>query len=779
MDARTFRLWISEVARVLADDVDRLTRLDAATGDGDHGVNMVRGFQAAVAVLEVAGPSTPGGVLGCVGRVLMARSGGSTGLLYGAGFAGAARVLGEDLEVGVVGLGVVLRAVVAGIQGLGAAAEGDKTLVDVWAPAVRAYQGAVDAGAGLGEATRVAVEAAEWGQRRCVAMAARRGWAGYLAGAAVGFEDPGAASAVLMVRALATVTASVSAPVTAPVFGVGLGEPVGGLRGRWVGFGVAPGVAIAPSWRVDRPVLAGTAAIDPFDVVRAFRAVAEDLTRLAERVREQGRHGVGDIVAVGALIAEDPGLVDAARRAAGGRDPLRAIHDAVEVYAARVEALPDVTLRERAADVRQVGRRVLERLARSGVSAMPLMRRYVLVADEIGPADLLERVGQGMSGAVLVRGGANSHAAIVARSVGLPLVVGVDRQVLAVPDNTALLVDADAGLVVADPAEVEIARARKVSVRQEQRRVLLAAEQDWPHVTVDGQPFVLLCNVASDIEARFGRDSGVAGVGLLRTELPFLESNRWPVEADHRRVLRPILAEVAGLPVTVRLLDFTNEKVPPFLQGRVGGLAALLDDQAALTAQLRAVLDLGRNVHLRIMVPMVTSAAQVWQVRAAVEAMVAELGVGPVLVGAMVETVAAVSVISELCEVADFLSIGTNDLTAQVLGLDRTDPRAGPELTAHPAVLELIGRVVAAVGVAGRPVSVCGDAGAHPVLQPLLLGAGIRGFSVPCVAVDESRYRLRRLDTGVCGKLFAEALRLGDAEETTALVRESIAEVPP
>src|SRR5439155_9814164 len=130
--------------------------------------------------------------------------------------------------------------------------------------------------------------------------------------------------------------------------------------------------------------------------------------------------------------------------------------------------------------------------------------------------------------------------------------------------------------------------------------------------------------------------------------------------------------------------------------------------------------------------------------------------------------------------VADFLSIGTNDLTAEVLDLDRTDPRARPELTAHPYVLELVGRVVAGAAAAGRPVSVCGDAGAHPTTLPLLLGAGVRAVSVACARVDETRYRLRRLDATACAGLFAEALHLPDAQAAAALVRTRIPDaVPP
>ncbi|MDT4989098.1 MAG: multiphosphoryl transfer protein, partial [Micromonosporaceae bacterium] len=180
------------------------------------------------------------------------------------------------------------------------------------------------------------------------------------------------------------------------------------VTGRWAGSGVAPGTAVAASWRADRPVPPSTGPIDSDRIALAFRAVAADLDQVANRTRAQGRDAAADIVAVGALIATDPDLVDAARCAAATDDPLGAIHDAVESYARTLESLPDETLRERAADVRQVGRRVLERLAPAGtgVSGRPSGRPFVLVAGELGPADLLEHIGDGLVAAVAVRGGA-------------------------------------------------------------------------------------------------------------------------------------------------------------------------------------------------------------------------------------------------------------------------------------------------------------------------------------------------------------------------------------
>jgi phosphoenolpyruvate-protein kinase (PTS system EI component) len=165
------------------------------------------------------------------------------------------------------------------------------------------------------------------------------------------------------------------------------------------------------------------------------------------------------------------------------------------------------------------------------------------------------------------------------------------------------------------------------------------------------------------------------------------------------------------------------------------------------------------------MVPMVRTAGEVVAVRRVVDA-----AGGGVPVGAMVETVAACEGIAELARVADFFSIGTNDLTAEVLDLDRRDPRARPALAADPRVLRMVGDVVAGAG--GRPVSVCGDAGAHPLTLPLLVGAGVRAVSVACARVDDTRYLLRRLSTVDCEALFAAAVRLRDADEVLALVRE-------
>jgi dihydroxyacetone kinase-like protein len=207
MDATMFRAWISEAAQLVIDNADHLTHLDAAIGDADHGINLRRGFQAAVAMLDESDPPTPAAVLATVGRALITKTGGASGPLYGTGFRQAAKTLGEDVDVSAVQLGAALHAALAGIQQLGAAAEGDKTMVDALGPAVSAYQAVIDSGGDLAEATRAAADAAARGLQETIGMQARKGRASYLGPRTIGHEDPGAASTVLILRALATATA--------------------------------------------------------------------------------------------------------------------------------------------------------------------------------------------------------------------------------------------------------------------------------------------------------------------------------------------------------------------------------------------------------------------------------------------------------------------------------------------------------------------------------------------------------------------------------------------
>jgi phosphoenolpyruvate-protein kinase (PTS system EI component) len=277
--------------------------------------------------------------------------------------------------------------------------------------------------------------------------------------------------------------------------------------------------------------------------------------------------------------------------------------------------------------------------------------------------------------------------------------------------------------------------------------------------TSDGQEIILLCNVASAAETRLGLAAGAAGVGLLRTEIPFTGAAGWPTESDHRRALDPVLGLLADRPAVVRLLDFSGDKVPPFLAGRPSGLAALLGHPRALGDQLRAVLRSGRDARLSVMVPMVTAADEMTFVRSALAQAAAEAGTGVPELGMMVELAATAAAAGAFTRASAFFSVGTNDLTSQVLGLGRADPAMRPDLAADPRVLALIARVVQAAGDAGIDVSVCGDAAADPAVLPLLIGIGVRKFSVGAARVTQVADWIAAADSCACAERAAEALQ--------------------
>ena len=277
--------------------------------------------------------------------------------------------------------------------------------------------------------------------------------------------------------------------------------------------------------------------------------------------------------------------------------------------------------------------------------------------------------------------------------------------------------------------------------------------------------------MASATETRLGLSSGAAGVGLLRTEIPFLKAAGWPSEADHRAALDPVLSLLTGKPAVVRLLDFAGDKTPPFLAGQGADLDMLLTHPSALGDQLRAVLHSGRDTELRVMVPMVSSLDEMAAVRAALAGAAAEVGAAMPPLGMMVEVSATAAAAGTFTSVADFFSIGTNDLTSQVLGIDRADPRMRPALAADPRVLTLISRVVKAAGAAGVSVSVCGDAAADPDVLPLLIGLGVRTLSVGAARLPDVAARIAGADAVECAAVAARALQAASVEQVWAHVQ--------
>jgi len=525
------------------------------------------------------------------------------------------------------------------------------------------------------------------------------------------------------------------------------------------GVPASPGIGAGPARVLAAPGV-GPAAGGLEQARVALDRARAGLDATARRLRAAGRGDEADIVEAGALMAVDPALDSSVEvLIAAGRGAAAAIVEATEEHAARLAALGDERLAARAADVRSLGRRAA-RLAAGVPATSTVAPGAVLVADDLGPADVAE-LDEDVAGIALAEGGPTAHAAIVARSLGIPMAVGLGRRILEVPDDAPLAVDGERGEVTLAPSDRRVAEGRAAALA----RRAPAPDHALPAVTTDGATVRVFVNAAGPAEVRVGLAAGAEGIGLLRTELVFLDARAWPTAAQHRDALAPVLDALGtDRPAVVRVLDFGGDKTPPFLAGTAArGIALLLDAPEALRAQLRA-LDAVRG-DVRVLLPLVEAPEQVEAVRA--------LTARPV--GAMVETPAAAAAARALAAAADFLSIGTNDLSAETLGADRF--RAGRAPAHHPAVLRHVAATVEAAAEAGAPLEVCGEAASDPVALPLLLGLGVRELSVGAARVAIVRRWVRSLSAARCAALAERALECADAGEVEALVAELVVEL--
>jgi phosphoenolpyruvate-protein kinase (PTS system EI component) len=398
-------------------------------------------------------------------------------------------------------------------------------------------------------------------------------------------------------------------------------------------------------------------------------------------------------------------------------------------------ALDDPTLAERAADVRSLGRRAAATAA--GVELRP---GGIVIADDLGPADVAD-LGLGASGAALAHGGVTAHAAIVARSLGIPMVVALGPEALDIGGGEEVVVDADHAIVVRNPDASRVLAAHAHGARRREAREAARRTREEPAQTTDGHRVTVLVNAATAAEAIEGFEQGAEGIGLLRTELPFLDAVDWPSTRRQVDFLEPIFARLAGRPATVRLFDFGADKTPPFLRGTTArGIDLLLESPDALRCQLSAILEAAHGADVRILVPMVTAAEQLRTIRQALPA--------PARLGAMIETPEAARSAVAIAAESDFFSIGTNDLTQLVLGLDRERSRTAPVLDGR--VLRLIAATVRAAHDAGIVVDVCGEAASDPQAMPVLVGLGVDELSVAAARVGLVRASVRDMDYGEC-----------------------------
>jgi len=512
------------------------------------------------------------------------------------------------------------------------------------------------------------------------------------------------------------------------------------------GVSAAPGITFGRAVVLDRansrasgPVREADREVEAERARGALRLAATDLEGIAADLRRAGRGDEADIVETGVLMAMDPELAARVETLTleTGREAADALREAAEEMALELSLLPDPTLALRADDVRSVGRRAAAHLQ----GAARRISEGVLIAVSLGPADVAE-LAPTVRGIALSGGGVTAHAAIVARSLGLPMVVGVGAGLLEIEEGEEVVVDGDRGLVVRKPEPERAALARDDAHRRRTARETAIARRLEPAETQDGRRIRVLANASTVAELEEASRQGAEGIGLMRTELLFLEAPRWPSRGEQVKVLRPVLARMFGQTATVRLFDFGGDKTPPFLRGiSARGIEVLLNAPAEMRTHLAAVVEAGSGADLRLLVPMVTKPDDVRAVRAMLDTVLE--GHGMPKVGAMIETPEAAEGAVDIAKLCDFLSIGTNDLTQLVLGLDRERSRKAPVM--DPRVLSLIARTVRAGRRAQIPVDVCGEAASDASSLPVMVGLGVDELSVAAARVGQVRQWIRDL----------------------------------
>jgi phosphoenolpyruvate-protein phosphotransferase/dihydroxyacetone kinase phosphotransfer subunit len=462
---------------------------------------------------------------------------------------------------------------------------------------------------------------------------------------------------------------------------------------------------------------------------------------------------------------------------AGGAAAERAWHDAAEQVAALYRGLDAPLLRERAADVLDVGRRVVA--AVTGEEAAGPTEPGIVLAGELTPAQAAHLDPELVRGIATAHGSATAHAAILARALGLPAAVGLGDALLAIDEGTALLLDGEAGTLQVDPGEDVLREAEQRRERLAARRAAARERAREPGATRDGTRVEVFANLGSAAEAATAVELGAEGVGLLRTEFLFLDRPELPDEDEQVETLRQIAVALDGRPLVVRTLDAGADKplpalpmpaeANPFLGVR--GVRLTLERPEILATQLRAILRVAVEHPVKAMLPMVATLGEVRAVRALLDEARTATGIdAPLELGIMVEIPAAALTGAQLAEHVDFFSLGTNDLTQYTMAAERGDARlagllAGPQ----PAVLRLVKATVEAAAARGRWVGVCGELAGDPAAAVLLAGLGVTELSMAPALVAEVKAALRAVDIADARAAADAALDAEDADEARRL----------
>jgi len=582
------------------------------------------------------------------------------------------------------------------------------------------------------------------------------------------------------------------------------------------------GIAVSRGVAIGRAVLVASSRIDVAHYFVASEQVASEIARLhaardvvsaeLEALKRDmpvdAPHELAALLDVHQMILHDESLTGATQVWIDERhyNVEWALSAQLEVLVRQFDDMEDAYLRERKADVEQVVERLLRQLSHQAghaagamVSAPPPrdsggVDPLVLVANDVAPADMLQFKRSVFTGFVTDVGGRTSHTAIVARSMDIPAVVGAREASRLIRQDDLIVIDGDAGVVIVNPSDIVLQEYRFRQRQSALERARLDRLRHTPAITLDGQAVELLANIELPADAAAALEAGAVGVGLFRSEFLFMNrEGDLPGEDEQFEAYRDAVVAMQGLPVTIRTVDIGADKPLDRMSAQEHrhehglnpalGLRAIrwsLSEPGMFRQQLRAILRASAYGKVRILIPMV---GQLIEVRAIMEAMArvrqqlddAGVNYGPVEVGAMIEIPAAALMIERFLQHFDFVSVGTNDLIQYTLAIDRADQAVAHLYDPwHPAVLQLLHQTIKSANAHGRGVSVCGEMAGDPAFTELLLGMGLRSFSMHPAQISSIKQRVLRADSR---QLAATLTTVLDSPDPAAAAAELAAEL--
>jgi phosphoenolpyruvate-protein phosphotransferase len=570
---------------------------------------------------------------------------------------------------------------------------------------------------------------------------------------------------------------------------------------------IIQGKPISPGYAQGRAVLIGAgelsvlkrivateeveSEIDRFHA--ALKSSQRDLLHLRERVRSELGSSEADIFTAHLLFLKDQQFIDDVERAV--RENCLNIEAAIDLT---VKELIDILsesdnayLRERTEDIEDLGQRLLRHVLRED-AGLPLRLEpgTVLVARELLPSNLIDIDRRHLAGIVTETGGETGHAAILARSLGIPAITGVTEATRTAVSGESVLLDGLTGEVVFEPSPRQLSDFTDRMHRYDAASLQALSEETGECITADGTRIELYANIGRADEVGQIPEHHLEGVGLFRTEYLFLDDPHAPTLERQINVYRRIAAALAGRPLTIRTLDLGGDKRPAFLAAQfetnpnlgIRGLRfSLLATQELFRTQIRALLRLSKEFEIQIMLPMVLGGGDLRHAREIIQQIAAQEGIERLpKLGALVETPAAVFAIKEVLAACDFISVGTNDLTQFILAADRNALALIDDYTVlHPAVLRAIRQVLAAARESGKPAAICGEAASDPRVACLLVGLGARRLSMSPVSAARVRYALRTSSVTSLEQLAGRSLACDCADAVSTCINEALRHTLP